>query len=380
MYSDTSLASAVVALCFILLGLPSNFLIIFGVIRQRLYTQPTYILLLNLAVSDLLVCLCVLPFTVISGFSREFILGSNDKIRCRVCQTGITLVLFAGFSLHCLAALSIDRLIFIKFPLRYSNMMTAKGTAIAMVILWLLNICLSILPLFGYGDIVFQEMVATCTIRFTLATRLAPNYFYVVLVAVVNLVPFSLILISNIWILCIVQKHIRKIYVVKASSENKAEFIQSMKTVVSQAKHYSQLQLIKVFGAIFVANVLTWIPIIIRSLLSVGGVNMSEWWHFVVFVSLLSFVVLHPVIQTCLIPEFRAYIAVFLKCLLCPCYRKSSHTQPSCPCCHQPTADMDEGSSNECLCKCGGSFCTLLSITVLSIRDEFGNRNGGDSC
>ncbi len=365
-FSNTSLASAVVALCFILLGLPSNLLIIYGVIRLHLYTQPTYILLLNLAVSDLLVCLCVLPLTVISGFSREFILGSNDKLRCRVCQTGIILSLVAGFCLYCLAALSLDRLIFIKYPLRYSHLVTVKRTAVAMVILWLLNFTLSILPLFGFGDIIYHNTIATCTVGFSSTTRLAPNYYYVVTLAVLSIPPFLLILIANLWILLIVQKHLRKLYTIKKTSPNKEEFINNLKSKASQSMYSKQLQLMKVFGAIFVANVLTWIPIILISFLAAVKVYLSGWQEFVVFSSLLSFVVLHPIIQTCLIPEFRDYIVVFVTKILCPCYRKSSDPQPSCLCCYQLSSNSDKVG----LCDCRGSCCVLLSITVLPIRDE----------
>ncbi len=369
-HSDTSLASAVVALCFILLGLPSSLLIIFGIIRQRLYTQPTYILLLNLAVSNLLSCLFVLPFTVISGFSGEFILGSNDKIRCQVCQTGIILTLLAEFCLHCLAALSIDRLIFIKYPLRYIHLVTVKRTAIAMVILWLLTFFLSIPPLFGFGDINYHNTIATCIVRFSSRTRLAPNYYYTVLLAVISIPPFILILIANIWIILILQKHLRKLYTIKKASPDKEEFIQSLKGKVSQSVYSKQLQLVKVFGAIFVANAITWIPTILLFFLAAGNIFVSEWLSFVLYCSLVSLVVLHPVVQTCLIPEIRHYIIGFLKNVLCPCYRKSSRLQSCTPCCQWIPVNADTGSSDESLCDCGSSCCVMLSITVLPIRDE----------
>ncbi len=368
-HSDTSLASAVVALCFILLGLPSNLLIIFGIIRQRLYTQPTYILLLNLAVSDLLVCLCVLPFTVISGFSREFILGSNDKIRCRVCQTGTFLTLFAGFCLHCLAVLSIDRLIFIKYPLRYFHLVTVRRTAIVLVVLWLLNFVLSIPPLFGFGDIIYHKPVATCSMGFVQGIRLAPNYYYLVILAVISTPPFILILIANMWILFIVQKHLRKLYTIKKASKNQ-EFIQSLKGKVGQSVCSKQLQLVKVFGAIFIANGITWIPIILCFFLAAINQFVSEWQMFVVISFFLSFVVVHSVIQAWLIPEFRSYNINFLKNVLCPCYRKSSHLQSCTPCCHRLPVNADTGSSDEGLCDSGGSCCVMLSITVLPIRGE----------
>ena len=365
-FSSTALASAAISLCFIAIGIPSNLLIIIGILRQRLYTQPTYIFLLNLAISDLLMCILVMPFTVISGFAGEFMFGSNDRTRCRVCQFGLILVLLAGCSLHVLAALSFDRLIFIRYPLKYHKIMTAKRAVVIVCSLWTLNFFLSILPLFGFGETVFQKMLATCTVRFISETRLAPNFYYVVVVAVVALLPLSLILFSNIWILCIVQKHIRKIYSIRSTSQNKAEFMKSLKKKLNETKHHKQVQLIKVFGAILITNFLTWIPVILRSLLAVVSSTFSDWWHFVIFSSLISFAVIHPIIQAYLIPELKVYLTLYLKKALCCQYRSTLPTGCGCS-----MANISENHPNNRIsCGYGCYCCDILNATLLPVRDE----------
>ena len=49
-----AVTSAAVILTIILVGVPSNLLILVSILRQRLYREPTYIILLNLAIADLL--------------------------------------------------------------------------------------------------------------------------------------------------------------------------------------------------------------------------------------------------------------------------------------------------------------------------------------
>jgi len=364
-HKDAALATSVLSLFFILVGLPSNSLIILGILLQRLYSKPTYILLLSLAISDLLMIVLVLPFTVVAGFAGEFIFGLDDKIRCYVCQFGICLVLFASCSLHSLAALSLDRLMFIKFPLKYSYYVTTKRTVIAVVSLWILNLVLSALPLFGFGDVIFQNMVATCTIRFGSGTRLAPNFYYVMLVALVSTLPVFLIFFTNVWILCIVQKHIRRIYFIRSRSNNKLQFTASLKAKVRQTKNRKQLQLIKVFSAILLTNFLTWIPVILRSLLAVVDRDFSVWWHFVIFNSLISFTVIHPIIQVAFIPELRDYFTAFIKKTIrhfCCCEELSS-----CSVSHMSSVDkLERGDIQGIGCSC----CTILSATVLPVREE----------
>ena len=51
-----ALVTAAITLCFMLVGLPSNLVIIVAILWKHLYRQPTYILLLNLAIVDLSSC------------------------------------------------------------------------------------------------------------------------------------------------------------------------------------------------------------------------------------------------------------------------------------------------------------------------------------
>lgn len=121
-----ALSTAVFTLAFIVVGLPGNLLIILSVLWQRLYKEPTHILLLNLAIADLLVCVLVFPFTMVSGFAGSFVLGGSDSTKCKWCMTAVIFVALCLFSLHMLALMSVDRFIFVKFPLRYHRIMTVR--------------------------------------------------------------------------------------------------------------------------------------------------------------------------------------------------------------------------------------------------------------
>ena len=141
--------SALSQLLFLLIGLPSNFLIILYIVLKKLYQQSTYLLLVSLAISDVLMCVVVLPLTVVAGFAGEFVFGNSDYVRCKVCQTGVCVVASTLSSLHIIALMSLDRFIFIKYPLRYYNIVTPGRTAILIITVCLFSCLIAIPPLFG---------------------------------------------------------------------------------------------------------------------------------------------------------------------------------------------------------------------------------------
>lgn len=314
--------TAAITLCFMLVGLPSNLLLIVSILWQRLYTQPTYILLLNLAIVDFLLCLLMLPFIVVSGFAGEFNFGNSDIVRCKICQFGIILAALLLLTIHILSLLSVDRLIFIKYPMKYHKIVTACRVHVIMISLWLSSIFFSSFPLFGFGDLAYSPNVAICIVKFTGETKLARNIYYPVFLAIICLVSISVLFSSNIWIGCIVQKHLKKIYNIKKNLYgNENEFVRQIKGKYTKTKHLKQLQFIKVFGAIFIANIITWIPLIVRVFYSVvTDSNTSTALQILVYVSVISVVVVHPVIQACLIPELRKLFIHFTTYLYCCCF------------------------------------------------------------
>ena len=152
-FRANSTATAVIMLILFIVGLPANIIIIVSILYQKLYKETTHILLLNLAISDLLVCLLVMPFTIVTGFAGGFIFGDSDHTRCQVCQTGLILIVLTSFSVGILAMISVDRFIFIKFPLRYETVVTLPRITIAIIVTLLFSILHSILPLFGFGEL-----------------------------------------------------------------------------------------------------------------------------------------------------------------------------------------------------------------------------------
>ena len=118
--------SVIVSLIF-LTGVPWNLFVIRTIVRKKLYdNNPTIMLLLNLAITNLLLGLLVMPFNIITGFSGEYLFGNNDIDRCHVCQTGVFLIILPWLSVHTISLMSFDRFVYLKWPLNYAILITPK--------------------------------------------------------------------------------------------------------------------------------------------------------------------------------------------------------------------------------------------------------------
>ena len=360
-YKAASISTGVVMLIVFILGFLGNALIIIGIVYRHLFKEPTYILLLNLAISDFLLCLLVMPFTIISALSGGYIFGNSDYVRCRVCQTGIIFTVLTTVSLDVLALISLDRFIFIKFPLRYSKIVTVKRLMVVISLVWLKSIAESILPLFGFGEVKFTYSLSTCTLYLYGKTHLTRNIYYVILLAALGLIPISIIIITNIWILLIVKRHIKKVYKARKSLRTQDW---NRYTRVQKTKHRKELALIRVFGAILIANFITWAPFIIHAIVSlkVEPDTTPLGYYILIYFSTTVHTVLHPLIEGFFLPEIKD---IFKKMFFCKKFIDKQ--EPESNTCNglqleDSTNTSDGKTSTMC---CNGGCLDICSFAVL---------------
>ena len=327
------ITTGTIMLLFFLLGVPGNGLIIFSILRHHLYKQPTLLLLLNLAVADFLACLIVIPPISVTGIAGEFIFGGSDYVRCKVCQAGIIIVLLSLVNLYMLALLSVDRFILIKYPLKYSKIVTLKATVVAILLTWLTSIFISLLPsVFNFGAVYYDHPTFTCTPQFDGSTEVTLNIYYAVVILLVSVLPFSCLVVTNMWILVIAKRQIKQVYSMHKSTDKKywLEYSTSIRKRMKNEKNKKQLQLLRVFGLILISNIITWIPLIIRIIEASirTSDNQALWSNFILIVSINSHCIIHPFLQASLIPEIRQYL--LLPCQMCRLCHRTKGTIMKC--------------------------------------------------
>ncbi|XP_069115843.1 alpha-1A adrenergic receptor-like [Argopecten irradians] len=124
-----------------------NLLVLMAVHRHpKLKKSVTTYFVINLAFSDLLLGLVVLPFSAILDILDSWPFG---KILC---------IIWARLDVFCctlsnltLCVISVDRYIGVTRPLRYTVIMTRQKVILLIGIVWLCSVAMTVPPLFGWG-------------------------------------------------------------------------------------------------------------------------------------------------------------------------------------------------------------------------------------
>ena len=331
-------ALAVIQVLYIVIGVPWNAIVISVILFKRLYKDPTYLFLFNMVLADML-ALMILSFNVASAFPMEFLIGDSDYVRCQVCHTIVvaTLVL-TNCSLFSLACLSLDRLVYIRWPFVYPKIITIKSAVATLAVTWVICIIISLPPVFGFGEIKFANPLGSCSVITTGSNRTSLNIVYTFVLLGILAIPLVATFVADIWLLVIICRGLQTRYTKTRRSVKSANNMSHMERKNSENKiktghQKKQIRLVQVFGIIFVANIVTWIPTTVITLISliIGAERISIWSFSFVYIIYLSQPAIHPMLETCLVGKaqriFFKFLCCFRKKKKCHLTTKSSNVQ-----------------------------------------------------
>ena len=300
-----TVVGVIIFLFFLVATIWNLFIIITFFVKYHLLSEPANIFLLNVAITDLLICLTTMVFSFVTAFAQEFVFGSSDVIRCAICgMSGFFLTFLVFVSLHLLMAMSIDRFILLSRPLRYKRLMNRWKAILICIIIYVICFIMAILPLLFFGEIEFNSRFASCVPRFTPTT----NFFYVAFVAVEALIPIIVLAITNVWTYRLVSKFLKRNFRRRSTYNRRGT---GDKTNEDNKHQRQQKQLVKVFGALFIANIISYTPTILTIFLfgalaikGIADIIPSEL-YIIGFVSFLTSAVLHPIVESFFVKELR---------------------------------------------------------------------------
>ena len=148
-WSNTEKIVAIVVILFInISALALNLLLVAIIVSSKsLRRQPDTILIGNLAISDLLVACCIMPFT-----SKELMSGEIGHRNGLWTFIGFSNFLFCIASILNLAILSLDQCLNIKCPFWYKLHRTQSMAFIMASCVWIYSGMCALPPLFGIGS------------------------------------------------------------------------------------------------------------------------------------------------------------------------------------------------------------------------------------
>lgn len=165
---------------------------------------------------------------------------------------------------------------------------------------WIFALAMAFIPLLGNVEITFYSGFLGCVTNL----RQRSSYAIVILVSFILLaIP---LVVFNVWISCIVRRHIKAIYQVRKSLSSQPtptedELIRSMK----KTRQQKELHLIHVSGGLLCSYAITWLPAVIVGFLLFLRVTIPAAVASTAQVFYVLQVVVHPILQTVLIREVR---------------------------------------------------------------------------
>ncbi|XP_019361609.1 PREDICTED: histamine H2 receptor [Gavialis gangeticus] len=132
----------VVLVALIVVTICGNVIVCLAVTLDRRLRSLTNCLIVSLATTDLLLGLLVLPFSAIYELTKVWPFGT---VLCNI-YTSLDVMLCTASILN-LLMISLDRYYAVTKPLRYTQLITSRRVALALVVIWAVALMVSFLPI-----------------------------------------------------------------------------------------------------------------------------------------------------------------------------------------------------------------------------------------
>ena len=319
---------------FFIIGLPWNALVIGIILKKNLFTRPSVMLMLNLAISNFLTCLLAMPFHLVVSLLAKSIsyrdrsMADDFMIFNKICQASFLYVWFQLVSVFTVAMMSLDRVIYLKKPLTYEGIITPWRLLVAILVVWIVSMGVSLL---GAGRYRYHPVFTICAF----GGDIVHFEILVLLFALGALIQ----LFGCGCIIYITRKHLLR-NLRRALGNN----IQTPNTRSDILRSYnkSQLQLVKVFGAIVTVSLLTAFLAVVGGVFSTYARITSETainiYHTIAIIFVFSKPVLHPIMESYMTHEIRSVISKSCR----SCFARIRSHRP-CPCRDVTTVSVSPG-------------------------------------
>ncbi|XP_062820436.1 galanin receptor 2b-like [Anolis carolinensis] len=156
-FSPASIIVPVVFSLIFLLGTVGNSLVLAVLLRNgQMGHNSTNLFILNLSLADFFFIICCVPFQATIYSLEGWVFGS---FMCKAVHFFIYLTMYA--SSFTLAAVSVDRYLAIRYPLRSRELRTPCNAVAAMAVIWSLSVIFSG-PYLSYYDLIEWESSHIC--------------------------------------------------------------------------------------------------------------------------------------------------------------------------------------------------------------------------
>ncbi|XP_029701123.1 melanopsin-A-like isoform X1 [Takifugu rubripes] len=296
-------------------GMVGNFLVIYAFCRSRSLRTPSNIFIINLAITDLLMCFTQTPTFFLTSMHKRWIFGKKGCELYAFCGA-----LFGICSMMTLMVIAVDRYMVITRPLASLGVMSRRKALSILAVTWVYSMGWSLPPFFGWSAYVPEGLMTSCSWDYMTFTPSVRSYT-MLLFTFVFFIPLSIIIFSY----CCIFRAIR--HATRAISKINREG--SRDSVRRLHKMKSEWKMAKIALIVILLFVISWAPYSCAALTAFAGYAelLTPYMNSVPAVIAKSSAIYNPIVYAITHPKYRSALSKYvpyLGALLCMTGRERS--------------------------------------------------------
>ncbi|XP_018621664.2 melanopsin-A [Scleropages formosus] len=299
-------------------GMVGNFLVIYAFSRSRSLRTPPNMFIINLAITDFLMCITQTPSFFINSMHKRWIFGEKGCELYAFCGA-----LFGICSMITLMVIAVDRYFVITRPLASIGVLSCKRALLILTAVWAYSLGWSLPPFFGWSAYVPEGLLTSCSwdyITFSPSVRA----YTMLLFTFVFFIPLIVIMYCYFFIFRAIRATNKAVSDINGS--NCKDFVRRFHRLRNEWKTA------KIALVVILLYVISWSPYSTVALTAFAGYAniLTPYMNSIPAVIAKASAIHNPIIYAITHPKYRSAIAKYIPCLgALLCVRQKEHTYTS---------------------------------------------------
>ncbi|XP_066549308.1 melanopsin-A [Amia ocellicauda] len=284
-------------------GILGNFLVIYAFSRSRSLRTPANMFIINLAITDLLMCLTQAPIFFTTSMHKRWIFGEKGCELYAFCGA-----LFGICSMITLMVIALDRYFVITRPLASIGVMSRKRALVILSVVWLYSLGWSLPPFFGWSAYIPEGLLTSCTWDYMTFTPSVRAYT-MLLFTFVFFIPLIVIMYCYFFIFRAIRATNKAVS--RISSDDNKDSVKKFTRMKNEWK------MAKIALIVILLYVISWSPYSTVALTAFAGYSdlLTPYMNSVPAVIAKASAIHNPIIYAITHPKYRSAIAKYIPCL-----------------------------------------------------------------
>ncbi|XP_035518954.1 melanopsin-A-like [Morone saxatilis] len=289
-------------------GTIGNFLVLYAFCKSRSLRTPANMFIINLAITDLLMCVTQTPIFFITSMHTRWIFGEKGCEVYAFCGA-----LFGICSMITLTVIAVDRYFVITRPLTSIGVLSRKRALVILTAAWAYSLGWSLPPFFGWSAYVPEGLMTSCTWDYMTFTPSVRAYTMLLFIFVFFL-PLFIIIYCYFFIFRAIRTTNQAVGKMNGSVHGHGSTRDSVKNF---HRLQNEWKMAKIALIVILLYVISWSPYSSVALTAFAGYAdmLTPYMNSVPAIIAKASAIHNPIIYAITHPKYRLALAKYIPCL-----------------------------------------------------------------